>query len=442
MKPDRLFVRALARCFLAGEPEPAQIVARSARMMGREWRWLQPLARRYIKNFNGQTLPRERDVVQFFLRDAPFRRAWTKHSHELTVEQWLTDPQRMRPVAAAREWNVPAIESPMALAKWLDVDADRLRWFADLKGIAHEQDRPHLSHYHYRVLTKQFGSIRLIEVPKPRLKEMQRKILWEILERIPPHPAVHGFCKGRSIRTFVAPHIGKDVVLRMDLRDFFPTFRAARIQAFFRTLGYPEAVADLLGGICTNATPSEAWKNIGIDVDLGRLGEALRLYARPHLPQGTPTSPALANLCSYRIDSRLNGLAQSVGAVYTRYADDLAFSGDSQFARRIERFSTHLAAILMEEGFSVHHRKTRVMRQSVRQHLAGLVLNQHANVVRADFDRLKATLTNCARFGPASQNREEHTHFCAHLQGKVSFVEMVNPEKAKRLRAIFEQISW
>jgi len=228
----------------------------------------------------------------------------------------------------------------------------------------------------------------------------------------------------------------------MDLRDFFPTFAAARIQALFRMLGYPESVADMLGGICTNSVPGDVWHKPGFDVAPGSLREARILYRKPHLPQGAPTSPALANLCTYRLDCRLTGLAEAVGASYTRYADDLAFSGDAAFERRVDRFSTHVAVILHEEGFVAHHRKTRIMRQGVRQHLAGLVANRHMNIRRTDFDRLKAILTNCARLGPATQNRESHPHFRAHLEGRVAFVEMINPAKAQRLWAIFEQIRW
>ena len=82
------------------------------------------------------------------------------------------------------------------------------------------------------------------------------------------------------------------------------------------------------------------------------------------------------------------------------------------------------------------------MRQGVRQHLAGLVINQHVNVSRGDFDRLKAILTNCARSGPESQNRKNRPHFRSHLEGRVGFVEMVNPDKGKRLRRILEQVRW
>jgi hypothetical protein len=101
-----------------------------------------------------------------------------------------------------------------------------------------------------------------------------------------------------------------------------------------------------------------------------------------------------------------------------------------------------VAAILLEEGFSVHHRKTRIMRQGVRQHLAGLVVNQRINVRRSDFDRLKATLTNCIRHGPETQNREAHPRFRAHLEGRVAFVEAVNPGKGRRLRSLLQQIQW
>jgi hypothetical protein len=138
----------------------------------------------------------------------------------------------------------------------------------------------------------------------------------------------------------------------------------------------------------------------------------------------------------------LSGLAQSAGVEYTRYADDLAFSGSGKFERQQGRFSTHVAAILLEEGFSVNHRKTRVMRQGVRQYLAGLVANQSINVPRSDCDRLKATLTNCVRLGPESQNRESHPSFRSHLEGRIGFVRMINPARGERLRTIFEQIKW
>ena len=232
------------------------------------------------------------------------------------------------------------------------------------------------------------------------------------------------------------------MLLRLDLQDFFPGFPAARVQALFRTLGYPEKVADRLGGICTNAVPREVWNTRAPEVDAIRWREARTLYARPHLPQGAPTSPALANLTAYRLDCRLAGLAKTAGAVYTRYADDLGFSGGEEFRRVVERFSAHAAALALQEGFSVNHHKTRIMRQGVRQQLAGIVVNQKVNLRRRDLELLEATLTNCVRFGPARQNRENLPDFRAHLEGRVGFVEMVNRVQGQRLRTLLESVQW
>jgi RNA-directed DNA polymerase len=435
-------IEALAGSLLAGEQTVDQVVLRATQKLGRPWRWLRPLAKRYIKAHDGRTRPRHRDVVRFLLQDKGFRRVLSEYRRELSVEQLVAEPQQMLPVAAAEAWDVPSIESDRALGEWLGLQEGEMHWFADLKGLRYKGiGALRLAHYHYRVLAKKSGRIRLIESPKPRLKELQRKILTLILNKIPSHGAAHGFVKGRSIKTFTAPHVARRVVLRMDLQDFFPSIARARIQTSFRTAGYPEQVADLLGGICTNATPKRVWEG-ALEVDVNQLWDTRSLYARPHLPQGAPTSPALANLCAYRVDCRLAGLAKSAGAEYTRYADDLAFSGGEEFDRCVERFSTHVAVILHEEGFLVNHRKTRIMRQGVRQHLAGLVTNQHANVGRTDFDVLKATLTNCVRLGPESQNREGHPAFRAHLEGRVGFVESINPAKGMRLRTILDRIAW
>ncbi len=414
---DYKILGPLAAAFLAGEQSVDEIVVRATSTLGRAPFWLKPLAERYL------TLPRprKRDVIELLRADTDLLRDLPR----LSIAEWLSEPPRM----VARWSGLPAIPTIGDLAQWLRLLPGDLDWFADLKGLgARRNISPPLTHYTYRPLTKTDGSVRLIEAPKTRLKRLQRRILRDILDRIPPHEAAHGFVRGRSIRSFAAPHTGRRVLLRMDLQDFFPSFSGARIQAFFRTLGYPESVADLLGGICTNAAP--------------RAVAPVWIYRRPHLPQGAPTSPALANSCFWRMDNRLTGLAWSAGAGYTRYADDLAFSGGEDFSSRAERFAIHAAAILAEDGFSVNHRKTRIMRQGVRQHLAGIVANQHLNVVRDDFDRLKATLNNCVRLGPESQNRESHPAFREHLAGRIAFVESIHEGRGNRLRAIFEKIEW
>jgi RNA-directed DNA polymerase len=428
----------IAEAFVRSENPVEDSVNRLAALLGRRWGFLTSLVKRYFVAFP-QAGQRRRHVLRFLQRDPVFRRVWNKRFSKLPVTQWISPPLAHTPRAG---WDLPSVPTAGDLAGWLEVTPNELEWYADLKGITGKSANPRLAHYHRRIFIKRSGGIRLVEAPKRRLREMQRAILTGILDRVPPHPAAHGFVKGRSIHTFVAPHIGQEIVLKMDLRNFFPSLTAARIQSFFRLAGYPEKVADVLGGLSTTATPKKFWSNTPFQAGAEEIQRSRLLYSVRHVPQGAPTSPALSNICAYRLDCRLSGLAQSAGAQYTRYADDLAFSGGSAFARSVERFATHVAAIAAEEGFAAHHRKTRVMRPGVRQHLAGITVNQRPNVPRRDFDQLKAILTNCARYGPSIQNRERHPFFRQHLEGRVAFVESVNLQRAALLRGILARIDW
>jgi hypothetical protein len=147
-------------------------------------------------------------------------------------------------------------------------------------------------------------------------------------------------------------------------------------------------------------------------------------------------------LAAYRLDCRLAGLAQAAGGFYTRYADDLVFSGDKSFAAGIKRFHLHACAIALEEGFEVQTRKTRIMRRAVAQKAGGLVLNDRANVPRRVYEELKAILYNCVRHGPVGENRNAHPDFRGHLRGRIAHVERVHPRHAEKLRVTFDKIIW
>jgi RNA-directed DNA polymerase len=429
----------LAGAILAGEAEVEAICARVTQTLGREWRWVRPLVQRYLAAYANQTRPRRSAVAKFIAQDKGFRRACKRHPGNIRIEHWVAGESQMQPVSSAAGWGIPAIHTVDDLAASFHLSPAELAWFADLKTLGRRAaNSPQLQHYHYRLFAKKSGAVRLIESPKDFLKKLQRQVLADILDRVPAHAAAHGFVKGRSIRTFAAPHAGQATLLRLDLKNFFPSIRRARVQSVFRTLGYPEPVADLLGGLCTNIAPRAVFRAVSSEA----LAEMRALYEQTHLPQGAPTSPALANICVYRMDCRFAGLARSSGGIYTRYADDLAFSGTGPFERGIERFAAHVAAIAQDEGFAINHRKTRIMRRGVRQHLAGLVVNETVNVPRAEFDRLKAILTNCIRNGPAAENRENIPHFRSHLQGRIAFVSMVQPGRGAKLRNLFDSIDW
>ena len=401
---------------------------------------LRALAARTFSWTSTRPQPRLKALVRQLVSEPLLHRILKRKRHVLRQLPVGTSSARMRPLPSAAPQV--QLETVRDLADWLRLDPEHLLWFADLRDRIGAGNIPLLNHYNVHVTAKAYGAIRLVEAPKQLLKKFQRQILREILMPVPLDPAVHGFCKGRSILSFASPHAGREAVLRLDLQDFFPSISGARVQALFRTLGYPEPVADLLGGLCTTTAPRHVWRNAGCEITAAERQRARALYARPHLPQGAPTSPAIANLCAFRLDRRISGLAKAADIAYTRYADDLAFSGGAQFARMAERFTRQVAAIVSAEGFSLHHRKTRLMRSSVRQHLAGLTLNVCPNVPRRELERLEAILTNCVRHGPDTQNRDQHPDFRRHLEGKVAFATMIHPARAARIRLLLDQISW
>jgi hypothetical protein len=422
-------IRRLAAALAAGPMEDREaLLTRAKPLVGdlRKARWLEPLVRNLSLEFGEAPRPTARRISERILGHPPFVKAWIAgHGRILPLP---VTPQMAPAAGAPRDWLLPAITTLTELADALRLHPDDLGWLIS---------RGQAAHYRHRWQAKpKSGRFRLIESPKTLLKFAQRQVLRKILGNIPTHEAARGFRPGNSVRDFVEPHTGQTILLRFDLEDFFPSVSAARVLRLFLTAGYPEAVARALTRLTTHAAPADvlgektlAWQEC-------------RRLSTPHLPQGAPTSPALANLGAFRLDCRLAGLAGATGANYTRYADDLLFSGGTDFARQARRFETAVGAIVIEEGFRLNHHKTRVMRQGQKQHAAGLVLNEKPNLDRRDFDRLKAILTNCARHGPASQNHDQHPDFAAHLQGKVAWVRFIHPDKGDKLRALFERIDW
>lgn len=438
-------ISALARVFVAGEWKEPAILFRGQQAAIGKAPWLRSLVKRILKEFPAFRPPQRR-LADFLSRDQGLQRAAA--AGRLLIDATPILPEFDCQLAAFQHCTLPTWRTPTQLADWLGLPSDHLAWFGDQKqlGRLHLDDR--LTHYRYRWAIKRRGGVRLIESPRPQLKEIQRQILRECLSQLPVHSAAHGFQQGRSTATFVQPHSGKAIVLRMDLKHFFPSVQPFRLNRLLMLAGYPEDVARMLTAICTAVTPSAILYNSsrhGSDTAAEHPGidNYLRvLLTQPHFPQGAPTSPCAANLIAYRLDSRLHGLAKAAGATYTRYADDLLFSGDGDFRRSVQRFHIHVSAIVLDEGFQVNHHKTRVMPKSVRQQAAGLVINQRPGIGRREFDLLKATLHNCVRLGPQSQNKNEHPDFRRHLLGRIGYVQQFHAQRGARLVQLFHQIKW
>ena len=332
-------------------------------------------------------------------------------------------------------FGLPPLATPQDVADWLEMPLGQVAWLTGRFVKGRRPPSVKAAHYHFCWKPKKTGGARLLESPKPLLRAVQRRILTDILNRVPPHPAAHGFVAGRGILTNATPHVGQAILVKWDLANFYASVRYNRVVAIFRSLGYSREAALWLARLTTSAIPA--------DLPIPPAGaHALTPYQSRHLPQGACTSPALANLSAYSLDVRLAGLAASFGGRYTRYADDLTMSGDEKFARNLRNVIPLVEAIVRSERFKLHPTKRRVLRPGRRQCVTGVVVNVKPNVRRDEFDRLKATLHNAARHGASSQNRDAHADFAAHLRGRIAHVSQLNPARGEKLMRIYERIDF
>ena len=318
--------------------------------------------------------------------------------------------------------GLPVVHDAADLARALSLSLPELRFLTfHRRGAA-------TVHYHRYDIAKKTGGTRAISAPKPKLAAAQRWVFDSILLKLPVEPEANGFVAGKSIVSNAAPHVQKAVVFNLDLKDFFPTVGFRRVKGLFMQLGYSENVATLLSLLCTEPP------RVPVDIDDKRVWIAL---GERHLPQGACTSPSITNLLCRRLDRRLAGLARRHRFSYTRYADDLTFSGDNRAA--VGRLMRSVRAVIAAEGFFENDKKTRVMGRGRRQEVTGVVVNQRPAVARDEVRKLRAVLHNAARHGLSSQNRTQHPDFAAHLQGRVAFIEMVDPPRGARLRVLLQR---
>ncbi len=258
-------------------------------------------------------------------------------------------------------------------------------------------------------IDKANGTKRPIAAPRAPLRKVQRTILREILDKIPLHDAAHGFVKGRSTVTNAKPHEGAMLVVKLDLIDFFPTMHFRRVRGVFNQLGYSEKTAHVLASLCTYRPVLEgkfvAWPGV--------------------LPQGAPTSPALANIACRRMDARLAALAKKSDATYTRYADDLTFSFKAE-PKTLGRFLWWVDQICQQEGFAENAGKRRILRKKTQQRVTGIVVNSGMFIPRRDRHRFRAILKNVKKNGLDAEARGKKD-FWAYLMGFAAYVKMVQP---------------
>jgi hypothetical protein len=440
--------RELTDAFLIAPWSTERLIERGAAALGSSPAWLAELAQHVTAVFRGAPLRRHnallRLILEFLAEQQPETTAPVESPHAPAPLAVLPRRRVLAPPDLAA-WQLPAIATVGQLAERLELSIGQLEWLADVRSLERSVAREQLRNYRYLALPRPGAMPRVIEAPKLRLKEVQRWILREILGTVPVHPAAHGFVAGRSVVTHAELHTGQRVVLRLDLRDFFASVPAARVYRIWRLLGYPRAVAHVLTGLTTNCVPAAVWQHVVATTPTDATQTRFwfgRQLATPHLPQGAPTSPALANLAAFRLDRRLTGLAESTRLHYSRYADDLVFSGTSRLLRSRGEFEALVATIVDEQRFQLNDAKSVTHPAGGRQTVCGVVVNTRTNLRRSEYDRLRAILHNAARSGPSGQNREQLEDFRAHLLGRIAWVEALNPGRARRLRELFAAIDW
>lgn len=313
-----------------------------------------------------------------------------------------------------QENELPELKDQHALAESLKLTHSQLRW------LCFHRDVDTGTHYRRWLIPKRTGGQRLISSPKPLLMGAQKWIAANITERLPVHGAAHGFVPGRSTWTNAIAHAGAETIVKLDLKDFYPTITTPRVKGLLRKAGYGEQVSTLMALLVTESPR-----------------ETIVLRGKPRyvatgdrsLPQGAPTSPSITNAICLRLDARLTGLARKLGFKYTRYADDLTFSSPNRKAH-VGKLIDAVKRIVTDEGFTVHPKKTRVMRSGSRQKVTGLVVNKEGDATRARVPR-KTIRKLKAAIHHRELGKEGNGETLDELKGMAAYIYMCDPDRGR-----------
>ena len=320
-----------------------------------------------------------------------------------------------------KQYGLPKLLNAEELAAAVDITPGKLQWLCFDRTVST------VDHYRRFEIPKRSGAMRSIASPKPLLRKAQEWIRLNVLSKMTPHDRVAmAFRPGKSIADNAKPHAGKAIVVRIDLKDFFPTVTFARVKGLFQYVGYNEGVATLLALLCTETPRTKAVIR----------GKTYYVATGPRvLPQGACTSPDLSNFICRKLDVRLDGFAKSLGFTFTRYADDLVFS-HAEARGNVALLTRVSYSIIAAEGFEPNHDKTAIMRQGGRQVVTGLVVNSVPKVSRRDTRRFRAIAHKCQTQGYAVVSEALGCDARSYLKGYLSFVSMVNEVQALRLERL------
>lgn len=322
------------------------------------------------------------------------------------------------------KFGLPVLKTAEELAAALQLSTSKLAWLTYHRGAIT------IDHYHRFQIPKRSGGLRDISAPKPDLKAAQQWILENVLARVPVHTAAAAFLPGKNIADNAAVHAGAAVLVRIDLKDFFPSITFKRVKRTFESLGYNEGVSTLFALLATEAPRTE------LSLDGKKYFVAL---ADRFVPQGACTSPALTNILCRDLDARLAGATKKLGWSYSRYADDLVFSSKAKNADARSMLD-FISRIVEDEKFHINPSKTAVMRAHNRQSVTGLVINasddasRNVRLSRRDLKKFRSFLHHYDQRGREAMTNQIGQDALSYARGYLSFIHMVSPECAAKIR--------
>lgn len=429
--------------FWPAQGELPQDPADEIRRQGELRRELEELRRESARLYNEQALRKQ--LLQQRLAESRRKQQETKERRERERQQkaeaWQQQKQQdilylgadvsaglnnINPnLERLQSYHLPLCHTAEEIAAAMEITVGQLRFLAFSRKTATT------THYIRFKIPKKTGGDRLISAPMPRLKKAQHWILTNILEKLQLHAAAHGFRHNHSIVSNAQPHVGADVIINFDLKDFFPSISYQRVKGLFQSFGYSEAAATIFALLCTEPEIEE------VEIDGKTYFVAL---THRHLPQGSPASPAITNLLCRRLDNRLTNMAEALGFTYTRYADDLTFSAVGDSLRHICNVLRRTESIVAHEGFVINPEKTRILRKNRQQEVTGVVVNQRVNISKQELKRFRATLYQIEKDGPEGKHWGNSANVMASIQGYANYVAMVNPEKGAEFQAQIKRI--
>lgn len=321
--------------------------------------------------------------------------------------------------------SLPIIKDDKQLAEFLEIEYKQLRF------LAYHRDVVISDHYSRFTVPKRKGGVRNIAAPKSIMKKVQRTILEKMLYKIDISENVHGFIKGKSVVTGAKVHNNEpDLLINMDIENFFPTLTFERVRKMFLDFGYSGYISSILAMLCTYCER--------MPIEIKGKTRYVKTSERI-LPQGSPASPMITNIICRNLDKRLNGLSKKYNFIYTRYADDMSFSFKEDLEEKNYGVILNLVTrILNEEGFKVNKNKTKFLRKNNRQCITGIVVNNpEIGISKKWIKNLRAAIYNANKLKQSNNLPHEKIY---QISGMVSWVKSVNEKKYQNIIKSYEEL--